>query len=68
MNCIENDWGELSRRLYHAGRQFDTVEDLREALFYEWEKLDLGYIRKLIRLMPDRVEMLQRKRGGMTTY
>ncbi len=68
MNCIENAWGELSRRLYDGGRQFDTVSDLREALFYEWDKLDLEYIRKLIKSMPDRVDMLRRKRGGVTTY
>ena len=34
MNVIENAWGMLSRNLYRSGRQFDTVDDLREALFY----------------------------------
>ena len=38
-NCIENAWGELCRGLYRGGRQFDSVEDLHEALFYEWDKL-----------------------------
>ena len=32
LNCIENAWGELTRRLYNGRRQFDTVEDLPEAL------------------------------------
>ena len=36
LNCIENCKGEISRRLYDGGRQFDTVEDLLEALHYEW--------------------------------
>ena len=41
MNVIENAWGELSRRLYHGGRQFDTVDDLKETLYYECDKLNL---------------------------
>ena len=41
INCIENAWGELSRRLGEGARQFETVEDLREALYYEWDKIDL---------------------------
>ena len=55
LDCIENCRGELSRRLYDGGRQFDTAEDLLEALHYEWEELDIDYIRKLISSMPNRV-------------
>ena len=55
LNLIENAWGELTRRLYARGRQFNTTEDLYEALFYEWEKLDIDYIRKLIRSFPRRL-------------
>ena len=68
MNCIENAWGELCRRFYRGGRQFDSVEDLRDALFYEWDKLDIDYIRTLIRSMPDRVDDLRRVRGKCTKY
>ena len=39
MNCIENAWGELRRCLYEGARQFETLEDLREALYYEWDKI-----------------------------
>ena len=67
-NWIENVWGELSRRLYDGGRQFDTVEDLHEALFYDWDKLDLVYIRKLTSSMPDSIDTLRRKRGGVPKY
>ena len=34
LNVIENCWGEMTRRLYARGRQFDTIADLKEALFY----------------------------------
>ncbi len=63
LNCIEKAWGELSRRLYDSGRLFDSVDDLREALFYEWDELELDYIRKLIFSMADRVEACRKNRG-----
>ncbi len=68
MNCIENVWEVLSRRLYAYGRQFDLVDDLCEALYYEWDKLELSYIRRLIMSLPDCVNELRTKRGGFTHY
>ena len=68
MNCTENAWGELSRRLYEAARQFETVEDLREVLYYEWDKIDLDYIKSLISSMPERVDELRRNSGPPTHY
>ena len=68
LNCIENAWGELDRRLYAGARQFDTVDDLQEALFYEWEKLDLSYIQTLIKSMPCRAVQCYKRRGRYTDY
>ena len=68
LNCIENAWGELARRLYAGARQFDTVDDLQEALFYEWEKLDLSYIQTLIKSMPCRADQCHERRGRHTDY
>ena len=68
MNCIENAWGALVRAVYNGGRQFDTVDDLVEALLYEWEHLDMDYIRSLISSMPRRVWQLYQKRGNETKY
>ena len=39
LNCIENLWGELVRSVYYQGRQFDSEEDLHEALYFECDKL-----------------------------
>ena len=36
--------GDLSRWLYAKGRHFDTIADLTEALYYEWDELKLSYI------------------------
>ena len=68
LNCIENCWGELSRKLYARNRQFDSTEHLMEALYYEWDNLDLTYIRTLIKSMPDRVRECRNERGGVTKY
>lgn len=68
MNCIENCWGILASKVYEGARQFETVDDLKECLLYEWEKLDMDVIRKLIASMPHRVRELYNKRGGFTRY
>ena len=68
LNCIENLWGELSRRLYEGGRQFSSVEDLKEALWYEWDNIELTYVRKLIKSMPCRAEQCHTRRGNLTDY
>ena len=68
MNCIENCRDALSLTVYDQGRQFDTLEDLKECHIYEWEKLHIDYIRSLISSMPRRVWELYIKRGRETKY
>ena len=68
MNIIENVWAVLARRVYQGGRQFDSIEDLKECLVYEWEKLTIDEIRNLILSVPRRVVDVIIKRGGETNY
>ena len=68
INVIENCWGYLARSVYQGSRQFDTVDDLKEALLYEWENLPLSHIRSLIESMPRRIWELYNKRGSETEY
>ena len=42
MNPVENAWGYLVQKLYAESRQSDTIEDLKEAVFFEWDKLDIS--------------------------
>ena len=51
LNCIEILWGILLRRLYKSGLHCDTKEDLEENLFYELDKIQVSYIRTLIKPM-----------------
>ena len=66
MNCIENLWATLSLAVYDGNRQFDTVEDLKECLLYEREKLPQEDIQNLISSMPRPEWELYQKRGGIT--
>ncbi len=68
MNVIENCWGHLTRVVYREGRQFHTIDDLREVLIYEWEKLLLSHIRRLIDYMPRRIKQLYKRDGRETEY
>ena len=68
MNVIENCWGAFSAAVYDGGRQFETIEDLKECLIYEWEKLSLDYIRTLMSSISRRVMELYVKRGRETKY
>ncbi len=68
MNVFKNCWGFLSQSVYKAGRQFETVNDLREALVYEWEKLPLEYVRTQIYSMKHRVRHLWKCDGRETKY
>ena len=68
MNVIEHVWAILVKRVYHNYRQFESRADLKEALTYEWEKLEMDTIRNLISSMPRRLADCVLKRGGTTRY
>lgn len=58
----------LTRSVYSDGRQFDTVSNLKEAIFYSWGKIDDSRLRKLAKRMPARQIELIEKGGGETSY
>jgi hypothetical protein len=41
LNPIENVWGWMARNVYINGKQFATVNDLRDAIFTTWSNLPL---------------------------
>ena len=56
------------RRVYHQGRQFNSEDDLRKALYYEWSKLEQNYVQKLIFSMSNKAHELLKKRCNVTRY
>ena len=68
-NCIENLWATLAIAVYDNGRQFDTIDKLKEALFYECDELDTEKdIDPLIESMQKLVSKLYAERGCSTKY
>ena len=68
LNPIENLWGILARRVYHNGRQFATVDELKSAITKEWHNLTLKDLQTLVNSMPKRVFAVIQKNGAATKY
>jgi transposase len=68
LNPIENMWSIMTRRVYHNGRQFNTVADLRAAIEAAWESIEPKIIRSLIDSMPRRCQEVIEKNGNKTHY
>ena len=39
LNPIENVWGWMARDVYGNGKQFATVNELRDAIFRSWNNI-----------------------------
>ncbi len=48
VNPIESVWGLLAQRVYHNGKQYDTIEDLKESLSLAWDAIDVCVFHSLI--------------------
>lgn len=68
LNPIENLWGILARKVYAKGRQFTTVEQLKDAIRKEWTNVPVLELHKLINSMPDRIFEVINKDGASTHY
>lgn len=68
LNPIENIWGWLTRKVYANGRQFDNVNELKDAIRKEWEEMPLHYTQKLVLSMKNRLIEVIRTNGGQTKY
>uniref|UniRef100_A0A915MAQ4 Transposase n=1 Tax=Meloidogyne javanica TaxID=6303 RepID=A0A915MAQ4_MELJA len=40
-NPLENAWGQLARKVYENGRQFENVQQLKEAIRVAWDQIQL---------------------------
>lgn len=68
LNPIENVWGILVRQIYRDGRQFNNVEELRNAIEMAWNNLDPGIMKNLVESIPNRIFELISNRGGHVKY
>lgn len=68
LNPIENLWGWVSKEVFKNGRQYENVEDLKEAMLRAWNEIPDELIKNLIESMPDRIYELIVKKGSHTHY
>ncbi|POM72289.1 Putative retroelement [Phytophthora palmivora] len=68
LNPIENLWSIMSRRVYSNGKQFESVLQLKTALYEAWGAIPIVLLVSLIESMPRRcIEVVDRK-GNRTHY
>ena len=67
MNIIENLWEDLAR-VYAKKRQLSNINELKECILVEWEKINQKRIKKLYKLLPRRMIAIIKKSGGSTKY
>jgi transposase len=68
MNPIEHVWDHLGRNVKKRQPLPETIQELRIALYEEWEQMPQEEIQHVIESKPRRIETLPRCRGGYTRY
>lgn len=68
MNPIENVWGIIVRRIYRNGKQYHSMQELKDAILAEWQNLDVPLLKNLVDSMPNRVFSVIAKSGNPIDY
>lgn len=68
LNPIENLWGIMVRRVYADNRQFQTVDELKQAILEAWDSIETEVLQNLINSMPNRIFQVIQRSGGVTDY
>jgi hypothetical protein len=68
LNITENVWGKLVRDVYENGRQFSSIQDLKEQILRSWEKLMTKDLQVLVKSMPHRIYKLILNKGKKINY
>lgn len=68
LNIVENLFGIMAREVYKDCRQFNSVEELRDALLTAWELVDPAITDALFNSIPDRIYQVILKNGSTISY
>ena len=63
LNPIENVWGLLAGEIYSKGKQYFSVQELKDALNKAWKKLDEKNLKPFLVSLKNRVQKLIIKKG-----
>ena len=67
LNPIENVWGWMAGEVYNNGRQFQTVDALREAILTTWSNVPTSLLETLASSMPKLMLKLSTTTVGLLT-
>jgi hypothetical protein len=67
-NVIENIWRIIKSRIKAYPRPITRLDELKEAVQKEWNRIEIGDIRKLILTMQDRMKQAKERNGYATKY
>ena len=68
LNPIENLWGMMARDVYKDGKQYDTKNDLKNAIYDAWDKFSRETAVKLRDSMCNRCISVIERRGLKIDY
>ena len=68
LNIIENCWAELVYGVYADGKQYQHVQELKNAIVREWDTLSQNYIQKLYKSIANRIIEVIENKGGCIHY
>lgn len=68
LNPIENLWGILARDVYRGGKQFNKVNELKQAIERSWSRIKSKDLKNLVNSMPNRVFNCIQRNGAKVDY
>ena len=68
LNPTENLWGILVRDIYADSRQYENVNQLKEAIQKAWDRVSLDQLSPLVNSMPNRMIQVIERHGKATDY
>ncbi|KAH9143832.1 hypothetical protein AeRB84_012191 [Aphanomyces euteiches] len=68
LNPIEIVWGALAREVYANGRQYESPDELRRSIVFEWANIRQEYLSTLVDSMSTRMAQVILMRGAAIDY
>lgn len=68
LNPMENLWAILEQTVYHNGKIYSHVADLKVAITAAWAGVTVATLRHLVESMPRRMQAVIVAKGGPTKY
>lgn len=68
LNPMENIWGIIVRRLYANNHQYQSIQELKNAIIQVYHNLDEEILQNLVNSMPNRIFQVINRNGNVTDY